>query len=221
MLEEGQFREGDLIPTEREIGEQFQVSRITVRRAIDELVREGYLVTQQGKGTFVARPKIERPMTQMKSFSSATVDEGHQPGSRLLTLRHEKAVGHVASVLNVDQSDWIWVIERLRLVDEEPIGVSIIYLHLPPDLSLTPAELEQEVSLWSIIENKGITLSKSEETIQAIVAGEEQAALLQVEVGFPLLLVEGIVYTEQTAPIEYHQVFNRGDRYKYIIQTVR
>src|SRR5574341_1099270 len=92
LIKEGRLKEGDLIPTERELGERFQVSRITVRRAIDELAREGYLVTQQGKGTFVARPKIQRHMTHMKSFSEEMADEGHRPGSRLLSLRHEKAV---------------------------------------------------------------------------------------------------------------------------------
>jgi len=221
LVQVDQLQEGNLIPSEREIGERFQVSRITVRRAIDELVREGYLTTQQGKGTFVARPKLQRPMTQMKSFSTATVDEGHLPGSKLLSLRHEQAVEHIASILKTEKNAWIWIVERLRLVDDEPIGISMAYLNLPPDLSLTPTELTQEVSLWSILEKKGITLLRSEETLQAIAAGEDQAKLLQVNQGFPLLLVEGVVYTGQNIPIEYHQIFNRGDRYKYSVQTDR
>ena len=221
LVQAGRLQEGDLIPTEREIGEQFQVSRITVRRAIDELVREGYLTPRQGKGTFVARPKLQRPMTQMKSFSTATVDEGHLPGSKLLSLRHEQAVEHIASMLKVAKHTWIWVVRRLRLVDNEPIGLSTAYLNLPPHISLSPTELTQEVSLWSILEKKGITLVRSEETVQAVAAGEEQAKLLQVHEKFSLLLVEGVVYTEQNVPVEYHQIFNRGDRYKYSVQTYR
>jgi GntR family transcriptional regulator len=155
----------------------------------------------------------------MKSFSSAITDEGHQPGSRLLSLRHDRATAQVALFLNVDENAWIWTVERIRLADDEPIGISSVYLNLPPDVFLTPAELEQEVSLWSILARKGITLSTSEETIQSMAASEKQAELLQVEVGFPLLLVEGIVYTEQAIPIEYHQIYNRGDRYKYSIQV--
>lgn len=221
LIQVDYLQEGDLIPSEREIGERFQVSRITVRRAIDELAREGYLTTQQGKGTFVARPKLQRPMTQMKSFSTATVDEGHLPGSKLLSLRHKQTAEHIASILKIDKNAWIWIVERLRLVDNEPIGISTAYLNLPPDLSLTPTELRQEVSLWLILEKKGITLSRSEETVQAVAAGEEQAKLLQVSERFPLLLVEGVVYTDQNIPIEYHQIFNRGDRYKYSVQTDR
>lgn len=221
LITDGALQEGSLIPTEREIGEKLQVSRITVRRAIDELVREGYLVTQQGKGTFVARPKIKRRTTQMKSFSEQMLEEGHRPGSQLLSLRHEKATGHVASMLQIKTDDWIWVVERLRYADDEPICISLTYLNLPLEVVLTPAELQRETSLWAIMEKKGIRLKKSEATVQAIPAGEREAELLQIETGLPLLLVEGVVYTDDDAPVEYHQMFNRGDRYKYSIQSSR
>lgn len=220
LIRSGEFWEGDLIPTEGEIGEQFQVSRITVRRAISELVREGYLVSRQGKGTFVARPKIERPISRMKSFSQAMTAQGHKPGSRLLSLRHEKAGTYLALALDIRHTDRIWLVERLRLIDDEPIGVSTVYLNLPPNLSLNPAELEQEISLWSILKRKGLNLSRSEDTIEAVAAGESQAELLQIEVGTPLLLVKGTVYDDHARPVEYHKMFNRGDRYKYTIQTV-
>lgn len=212
---------GDAIPTEQELGQSFRVSRITVRRAIDELVREGHLVTRRGKGTFVAQAKIERPMTRMNSFSAATAEEGHRPGSRLLALRHEKAASEVALALQIEPGQWIWAVERLRLVDEEPLGVSEVYLNLSPDLYLTPAELEQEGSLWSILEKKGVALTKSDETIQAVLAGDKHAELLGIETGAPLLLIEGIVYADRGRPVEYHRTFNRGDRYKYSVQLTR
>jgi len=221
LIKEAGLEEGSLIPTEREIGEKLQVSRITVRRAIDELVREGYLVAQQGKGTFVARPKIDRSMTQMQSFSEQMLKEGHRPGSQLLSLRHEKASGHVAAVLNIEDDDWIWVVERLRYADDEPICISMTYLNLPLDVTLTPAELEQETSLWAILDKKGVRFTRSEETVQALTAGEREAELLNIEIGASLLLVEGVVYTADNTPIEYHEMFNRGDRYKYSIQLTR
>ncbi len=220
LIQDGQLQEGDPIPTERELGERFQVSRITVRRAIDELARHGYLTSRQGKGTFVAKPKIQRPMSQLKSFSSAITDEGHYPGSRLLSLRHERAGSEIASFLQVTEDTLIWVVERVRLADNEPIGLSSVYLNLPAPIFLTPAELGREVSLWAILAKKGIALAKSEETIQSMAASKKQAELLQVEPGFPLLLVEGIVFSTHGRPIEYHRIFNRGDRYKYSIQVV-
>ncbi len=221
LIQTKALQEGDAIPTELELSRMFAVSRITVRRAIDELVREGLLTTRQGKGTFVARPKIQRPMTRMQSFSTATAEEGHLPGSRLLALRHEKATPAVALALGVETEQWLWVVERLRLVDGEPIGLSEVYLNLPPNLYLTPAELEQNSSLWSLLEQKGIVLCKSAETIQAISANQKQAELLQIEVGSPLLLIEGVVSTAEANPVEYHRMFNRGDRYKYSVELVR
>lgn len=221
LIAEGGLKEGSLIPTEREIGEKLQVSRITVRRAIDELVREGYLVTQQGKGTFVAQPKIERRTTQMKSFSEQMLEEGYKPGSQLLSLRHEKATGHIAAVLQIKTDDWIWVVERLRYANDEPICISLTYLNLSLEVALTPAELQRETSLWAILERKGIRLQRSNATVQAIPAGDREAELLHIETGSPLLLVEGVVYTDDNTPVEYHQMFNRGDRYKYSIQSSR
>jgi GntR family transcriptional regulator len=220
LIKNGQFREGDLIPTENEIGQSFNVSRITVRRAISELAREGYLTARQGKGTFVTRPKIERPITLMRSFSTATASGGHKPGSSLLALRHDRAGEYIAAALKIRPNDWVWVIERLRLIDDEPIGISTIHLFLPTHLSLAPFELEEDLSLWTILEKKGLILARAEETVEAVAANEQQAQLLQVETGAPLLLVEGIVYTDHAAPIEHHKVFNRGDRYKYLIQAV-
>jgi GntR family transcriptional regulator len=221
LIEEGGLQEGSLFPTEREIGQKLHVSRITVRRAIDELVREGYLVAQQGKGTFVARPKIDRSMTQMQSFSEQMLKEGHRPGSQLLSLRHEKAAGHVASVLEIQNDDWVWVVERLRHADDEPICISVTYLSLPLDITLTPAELRQETSLWAILDKKGIRLTRSEDTVQAVRAGKRESELLNIEIDAPLLLVEGVVFTADNTPIEYHEMFNRGDRYKYSIQATR
>ncbi len=221
LITEGELQEGSVIPTERQIGEKLQVSRITVRRAIDELVREGYLVTQQGKGTFVARPKIDRRMTQMKSFSEQMLEEGHRPGSQLLSLRHEKATQHVATALRIQDDGWVWVVERLRYADDEPICISVTYLNLPLEETLTPAELQRETSLWTILEKKGIRLKRTEVTIHAISAGEREAELLNIELGNPLLLVEGTVFTADEIPIEYHEMYNRGDRYKYSIQTTR
>lgn len=209
-----------MIPTENEIGQHFSVSRITVRRAISELARDGYLAARQGKGTFVTRPKIERPISLMRSFSTATANGGHKPGSSLLALRRDRAGEYIAAALKIRPNDWVWVIERLRLIDDEPIGLSTVHLFLPPDLALTPLELEQDISLWSILKKKGLTLARAEEAIEAVAANERQAQLLQVEAGAPLLLVEGIVYTDQAVPIEHHKMLNRGDRYKYLVQAV-
>ena len=221
MLKAGPYQPGSLFLTEQELSERFEVSRITIRRAIDELVREGYLIAKQGKGTFVAKSKIQRHMSLLKSFSEEMTEEGHKPGSKLLALRHERASQRVASVLNLETDSWVWLVERLRFADNEPICISVAYLNLPHEVALLPAELEKRISLWSLLREKNINLSRSDETIQAVAAGLREAELLQVAVGAPLLLVEGTVYSDGGIPIEFHQMYNRGDRYTYSVQTAR
>lgn len=221
LLKDGKFEEGDSFPTERELVQKYGVSRITVRRALDELVREGHLIARQGKGTFVAKPKLSRHVPQMKSFSQEMADQGRRPGSHLLSLGHQRVGERIATALCLPEDSWVWVVERLRLADDEPICLSLVYLNLPQQVSLTPAELEQEPSLWKILESKGIELAYRDENIQAISAGVREAELLKVEVGAPLLFVEGTVYADRGEPVEYHQMHNRGDRYSYTVQTGR
>jgi GntR family transcriptional regulator len=220
-ISENNLSEGDRIPTEKELSDHFGVSRITVRRAINELVRDGYLVGKQGRGTFVGRPKIQRRTARMRSFSEAMLEEGRQPGSKLLSLRHEEADSQTAAALNLEPGQPVWVVERLRFADEEPICISYSYINLPAGIVLTPTDFEKTGSLWSILESKEINLSRAEVSIQSILADEEQARILLIQKNTPLLLVQGIAFDQDENPIEFHRMLNRGDRYEYNVMTTR
>lgn len=218
-LEQGHWQEGDLIPTEREICDTYGVSRITVRRAINDLVREGFLVSHQGKGTFVARPKIQRQLSKLRSFSEEMEALGLRSGSRLLSLRQEPAIGDVAAALQVREGEWIWIVERLRLADDEPTIVSTSHLRLPAYVVLTPAQLHGQASLWRVLRSQGVTFARSEATIQAVEGSVRESELLEVQPGSPLLLVESIIYSDDDMPVEYIRMVSRGDRYKYTVRT--
>ena len=218
-LEQGHWNEGDLIPTEREICDTYSVSRITVRRAINDLVREGYLISYQGKGTLVARPKVQRQLTQLRSFSEEMQAIGLRAGSRLLSLRQEPALGDVAAALLMEEGNWIWIVERLRLVDDEPTILSTSYLRLPSDVVLAPAQLHGQASLWGLLRAQGVTFARSESTIQGVAGSDRESQLLEVTPGSPLLLVESITYSDDDVPVEYSRMVSRGDRYKYTVHT--
>jgi GntR family transcriptional regulator len=221
MVRNGSLEEGDPLPSEREICEELRVSRITVGRAMSELVRESYLVRLPGKGTFVTRPKFQRHISRMQSFSEDMTGEGRQPGSRLLMLRHDQAGGLAAAALGLGKNKKIWTVQRLRLANDEPVCLSTAYLKLPPHLFLAPNEFEHQTSLWSILESKGVIPWRGEEKILAVVANAEHAELLEVEPGFPLLSVQGLAFTEQDDPFEFHQMFMRADQYEYVVQSRR
>lgn len=221
QIKEGRFKPGQAIPPEWELCERYGVSRITVRRAISELEYEGYVERQQGKGTFVIHPRIRREIGRMTSFSEEMRAQGRRPGSQLLNLQHKPADESIAFLLDLEEGDLVWIVERLRLADDEVVSYSISYLRLPHDVSLTPAELKKEVSLWALLERKGIYLSEGDITLEAIAADAHYAKLLDVEEGAPLLVREGVNYSERGVPIEYFRVISRADRYKYSVHVAR
>jgi len=221
QIKEGRFKQGQALPPEWQLCERYGVSRITVRRAISELEYEGYVDRQQGKGTFVIHPRIKREIGRLTSFSEEMKAQGRRPGSRLLNLQHKPADESIAFLLGLDEGDPVWIVERLRLADDEVVSYSISYLRLPHDVSLTPAELKKEVSLWALLERKGIYLSEGDITLEAIAADVHYAKLLDVEEGAPLLVREGVNYSERGVPIEYFRVISRADRYKYSVHVAR
>jgi GntR family transcriptional regulator len=220
-IDGGQIKPGQVFPPERELCERYGVSRITVRRAMRELEEKGYIHRKRGSGTFVAYSRIKREIGQLTGFSEEMRAQGRVPGSRLLNLQHKPAGKHIASLLDLNEGDPIWIIERLRLADGEVVSLSISHLRLPPDLFLTPMELSEEISLWSLLETKGVYISECDLTVKAIVANAHDAELLGVEVGDPLLVKEGVNYSEAGIPVEAFQVLNRADAYQYSVHMVR
>jgi GntR family transcriptional regulator len=221
QITNGKFDPGDTLPPERVLTTSYDVSRITVRRAIDELENEGYVRRVQGKGTFVAPPRIQRGIFKLTSFSEDIAALGMEPGSELLTLQREPAQARVARELHLDEGDSVWFVERLRYADSEIVGLNLSYLSLPNDVTLSRTELEDEVSLWKVLAQKGIVLVESDKAIGAIGAEEWHAELLNVRKGIPLLQVEGVAYSELGRPIEFHQIITRADRYKYHLHVPR
>ena len=223
QIADGQLEPGQAIPTERELCACYGVSRITVRRAIGELEARGYVHRYQGKGTFVSRSRIRREMGQLISFSNEMRAQGRDPGSRLLSLQHRPADKSVAALLQTGEGESIWIVERLRLADDEIISLGISYLNLPPHLYLTPLELNTVGSLWSVLESKGIQIVEGEATIRATVADAHYADLLGVDEGSPLLVREGLNYSvgDQLVPLEAFETISRADRYQFSLHLIR
>ena len=215
---EGTYQPGEAFPTEREISQRYHVSRTTIREAINDLVRLGYLVRQQGKGTFVARSHDAFDATRLSSFTEDMSRRGLTAGAELLSLSREApsegARRHFGEVATV------WRLHRLRLADGEPIALQTSFL--PADRFGFSEEELKDASLYRLLaERYGVGFTTADEIISATVATSEQAELLKVESGAPLLCVERYAYAQTGEPLEVVSILYRADRYKFFVHQHR
>lgn len=205
---------GTVVPTERELAERFGTSRTTVRQAIAELVVEGRLERTQGRGTFVARPKLMQ-VRQLTSFSQDLSSEGWQPGSVVLDISELPAGGELAARLQVPDGSPVVRVERLRTAADEPIAHEVA--HLPGPRPGLADELAARGSLYTTLrEVYGVVLDVVEDTVETSLADPGQAALLGVDTGLPMLLVHRTAWDVDGRPVEWTRSVFRGDRFRFV-----
>ena len=211
-IRERRWKPGEQIPGEHELCESFDVSRPVIRQALNELVTEGLIRRQKGKGTFVTEPKIKEGLVQrLTGFHQDMTAQGYQPVSRVLKQRIIPASEALAEQLHIQLNEPVLEIERLRFIHDEPIVLVTTYLpqRLCPDL-LT-ADLTHQ-SLYGLLEQKyGVFIASGHRTVEAVAADKYSAGLLQVRKGTPLIQLESVSYSSNGAPIEYYRAYHRGD----------
>lgn len=217
-IDTGEWKTGDIIPTENELIQQYNVSRTTVREAVNTLVGEGKLEKKQGKGTMVRKPKIEQVLGRLTGFTERISMLGFEPGARLLEASVVQTPDPIKEKLLGQEQ--LFFVKRIRLADNEPIAIEETYwpiavARLYKDLDLNT------ISFYPILENNGYRLSQAEETISAEVASREQAKHLQIQSGAPLLRIHRLTFAAGGEPIQYCINYYRADRYNYKVRLER
>jgi hypothetical protein len=218
------YHSNEAIPSEKKLMEFYNVSRITIRKAIDELVTEGYLYKIQGKGTYV---KADEGSNNLFSITSSTEDVqkmGMKPSKKTKISRIEFASPKRAKALEISTNDQVEVIGRISYADLEPLNYTIAFLPEKIFPGLTEYDLEHE-SLYKLINDQyGVRITKARRTIEAVLAKDEIAKYLELEEGMPVILFRcvtyGIVNGKET-PIEYFKCYYRTDKYKFYIDQIR
>lgn len=215
-IENGEYKPGEIIPSEGELQEAFNVSRITVRQAINELVVEGYLSRKRGKGTIVIPHRIEEALSSIRSFTDEMISRGFKPSTSYAKIKVLKASKKVASALKINEGDKVYEIKRIRCADDEPIVIFDTYLKGNLDLPLDD-KLYYD-SLYKLLEKtNGIIVSKAYEYIDATIANKEIADMLDIEVGNPVLHTIRTSYDNNRNNVELTECFYRADRYRYFV----
>ncbi len=220
-IESGDLEIGALLPTEMDLVDRYAVSRTTVRQAMQALEYDGYISRTPGKGTFVIRTKLSRGLTRLTSFSEDMQARGESVASKLLEFKQIKADEVSAEKLNLSVGTPLIYAARLRSANGIPVALNISYVHLPDGIVITREELEEIGSIFALFDRKQVSPLEADRTIEAVAATEEWARLLHIPVGSPILLVEGVVYTYDRHPIEFHKVISVGDRYRYAVHLER
>lgn len=206
---------GAPIPTERTLAGEFTVSRTTVRQALADLTAEGRLHRVQGKGTFVAEPKLAQRL-QLSSYTEDMRAQGREPSSRLLEIEELPAEAELAKLLGIRAGTKVLRLRRLRLADAEPMALETTHLPMSRFRGLRK-HVTAGGSLYAVLrEHYGVVMLRAEETIETALAGPQEAELLRADVGMPMLLLSRHSFAEDGKPVEFVRSIYRGDRYKFV-----
>lgn len=222
-IEAGEWQPYQSIPSERDLVDLYNVSRVTVRQALENLAIQGYVYREHGKGTFVSPPKLQQNLQMLNSFSEDMQSRGLTPGQKILKFEIIAPPPKISERLEIQSDDeQVVFIERLRLAGSEVMGLHRCFLHLPKRLQITEADLEAAGSLYRLLEDKlNIFPLEADEELEAAVADAKDAKLLGVPPRSPILLIERTVWSQHRRPFEHVQMIFRGDRYRYTWHTTR
>jgi GntR family transcriptional regulator len=210
----GHYQPHQRLPSERELCERYSVSRMTVRQALIELVREGTVYTRAGKGTFVSTPQlIEQPPDAASSFGQDVRARGATPSSRVLEATVVPAIPHVARVLEIAPGADVILLARVRLADGEPLALETAFL----PFALFPDLLRHDFSvgsLYHVLEHDyQLALTLAEQTITAALADAREADALGLTPPAAVLKLQRVTQRRDGVPVAFVLSSYRGDRY--------
>ncbi len=220
LIESGLLKTGDALPAERQLSEAYGVTRMTLRRAVDELVQKGVLERRQGAGTFVtANHSVQSFTPTVTGFSQRMREAGMRPTSRLLHRAVIKPDPLVAARLTLKASDEVVMLKRLRLVNDEPLMIETSYLSYALFPRLMQIDLENE-SLYRVLQDEyGMRVVKAEHTLEPTLLNTYEAHHLGLEINQPAMLVRVVGYSVDHIPIEISKAIVRGDRCRYYFRV--
>lgn len=221
-IEAGTYAPGSQIPTELELAEAYQVGRVTVRRAIEELVYEGYLTKQQGRGTFVNAPKLVRKVRQeadVQSFSEACRVNGMRPTSRLVSRHVVPASKEMAAFLGLEEGADLLAVVRLRMADGVPVMFENNYFPYEGFQFLENASLGGSSSIFEVLREHTCRYPESsgECTVEIARADQETASYLSVPVGEPLFFMKVDFLDGEGEPFFLGRQYIVGSRFIFSI----
>ncbi|ASF38257.1 phosphonate metabolism transcriptional regulator PhnF [Halobacillus halophilus] len=219
-ISDGEYQPNDMIPSERILSENYDVSRMTVRQAITNLVNEGVIYREKGRGTFIAENKIEQSLKGLTSFTEDMKTRGMTASSKLLNFEKVMASGEISRKLEIEEDEEIYRLQRIRYADQKPMAIETNFLPVAMFPNLNKEDVRG--SLYDYVEkNKRQKIKKASQIIEATIANEDQSSLLEIPLGSAVLHIERHSFLEDGTPFEVVKSSYRADRYKFSSDITR
>jgi GntR family transcriptional regulator len=220
-IADGVLKVGDQLPTEDILIARFEVSRITIRRAIQNLVGRGLVEIRRGKGTFVVAPKMTQELTELSGFVEDMHALGRKPTARVISKEVVTADTTVAAHLALTKGQRVVRIRRVRLADGVPLSFDETFLPLEIGKKIITNNLKVE-PIFSLLERKyDIPLIEAEYKLEAVAAEIEVASALRVRQGSPIFRIERTSYSTGNRPVDYEKLSYRGDLVRFVTRLAR
>lgn len=217
QINRGDYLEYDRLPSERELCDIYNLSRITVRQALQELERESYIYKEHGKGTFVAPKSFDQPLVNLYSFTEEMKKAGKKPTTKVLSFEKMAVDERLAAKMALNAYDEVFKITRLRLANDEPLMYETSFLPFKLFQNLTKEMLTERPMYNIFSDDYGIRVTRATERFSATTIRHKEAQYLQVLENQPAMLVKRYAYNRDTV-IEYTISVARGDKFNYTVE---
>lgn len=215
-INSSEYKEDDIIPSERELSDSLGISRMTVRQALNQLVSEGVLYREKGKGTFVSKTKIEQ--RNIMSFSDTVVKKGMLPSTRVLNLGKEECSDYIKEILDLKENELVFNIKRLRLANNIPVGIEEDFI--PEKYCPNLDKFDLTGSLYKIIKDEySHIINYADNIVEAAKPTKLEKELLNITSTTPVLNIKSVIITDVSLKLLYEKSIYRSDEYKYNIRV--
>lgn len=217
QIRSGQLESGSRVPSEPELAAEYEVSRMTARKAIDGLVNKGFLFRRQGKGTYVADGALPYNLSTMLSFSGTLRSRGYEVTTKVLYQDIIPASAAVAERLHLGPNSQVVLIRRLRYLNGQPAAIHTAFLDSMIFAPILQIDLSANSLLDAIKQISGIRVAYTKDSVQATLVGPEDMSLLDIPEGSPVLEVDGVAFTENGQPTRLAKAIYRSDLFKLVV----
>jgi GntR family transcriptional regulator len=219
QIESGGLSPGDRLPAERKLSEMLGVNRMTLRQALQLLVLKGLLVRRQGAGTYVAEPQIKRDVGRLVPFARGIAHRGYTAGVKVISFERRPVDVSVAQELRLSVATPVYDVQRLRLINREPVMLESAVLPVYRFPNLEQFDLTKR-SVYAIVEAEyGVRISRVRQSLEPVIATAHEAEWLSIEHGAPLMLERHVTVDQHRHPVAYGKVVYRGDRFRFMTET--